>query len=307
MPGSGRRVWRDFREKRPTARVCQTTCCRRRSCDPGALDAAMGWRPSRLSRGISGYKFPALPIGCPARCATVRDPDEFEGQVHESFLAASLVLGDQRVETGEGLACPNADPVASVGALVISARDPEPWTWSLCRDAGSVRDASIACCAGPDYDHHPGGDDTDGAGRRAAADHGCLRSHRFDPAFVLGKRGDQKRLPSRGRDLLRRVPRSHPVLRQELRSDQRPRRRLGLAGWPGRPRGTTIPDPRAPNGAIYAFWDALVIDDQAGVWTHLDGGEPNRRYTVEWRDVTIKSARAAGSARRSCSVKTTYS
>ncbi|MBW4721505.1 hypothetical protein [Saccharothrix obliqua] len=50
-----------------------------------------------------------------------------------------------------------------------------------------------------------------------------------------------------------------------------------------------IPAPNRPNAAVYAFWDDLVVDDQAGVWTGTDGVAPNRRYIVEWRDVTLKS------------------
>ncbi|ALG07750.1 hypothetical protein AOZ06_13280 [Kibdelosporangium phytohabitans] len=63
---------------------------------------------------------------------------------------------------------------------------------------------------------------------------------------------------------------------------------LAFAGT-GAPGGA-IPAPAAPNGAIYAFWDDLVVDAQASVRTSADGAAPNRRYIVEWRDVTVKSA-----------------
>jgi subtilisin family serine protease len=63
---------------------------------------------------------------------------------------------------------------------------------------------------------------------------------------------------------------------------------LAFAGT-GAPGGT-IPSPAAPNGAIYAFWDDLVVDASASVRTSTDGAAPNRRYVVEWRNVTVKSA-----------------
>nr|CEL18797.1 Copper binding protein, plastocyanin/azurin family [Kibdelosporangium sp. MJ126-NF4]CTQ96350.1 Copper binding protein, plastocyanin/azurin family [Kibdelosporangium sp. MJ126-NF4] len=63
---------------------------------------------------------------------------------------------------------------------------------------------------------------------------------------------------------------------------------LAFAGT-GAPGGA-IPAPAAPNGAIYAFWDDLVVDAQASVRTSTDGAAPNRRYIVEWRNVTVKSA-----------------
>ncbi len=63
---------------------------------------------------------------------------------------------------------------------------------------------------------------------------------------------------------------------------------LAFAGT-GLPGGT-IPSPTAPNGAIYAFWDDLVVDASASVRTATDGAAPNRRFVVEWRNVTVKSA-----------------
>ncbi|MEV0675319.1 carboxypeptidase-like regulatory domain-containing protein [Actinosynnema sp. NPDC050436] len=59
------------------------------------------------------------------------------------------------------------------------------------------------------------------------------------------------------------------------------------AGYPQPPK--QIPSPNRPNAAVYAFWDDFVVDDQAGVWTGADGVAPNRRYIVEWRNVTLKS------------------
>jgi subtilisin family serine protease len=63
---------------------------------------------------------------------------------------------------------------------------------------------------------------------------------------------------------------------------------LAFAGT-GAPGGS-IPSPAAPNGAIYAFWDDLVVDASASVRTTTDGAAPNRRYVIEWRNVTVKSA-----------------
>ncbi|HEX9994805.1 MAG TPA: S8 family serine peptidase [Acidimicrobiales bacterium] len=46
-----------------------------------------------------------------------------------------------------------------------------------------------------------------------------------------------------------------------------------------------IPSPAAPNLAVYAFWDDLVVDDQASVRTETIGTAPDRRFVVEWRNV----------------------
>lgn len=43
----------------------------------------------------------------------------------------------------------------------------------------------------------------------------------------------------------------------------------------------------APVGPIYAYWDDLVIDEQASVWTGVTGGAPTRGFIVEWRNALI--------------------
>ncbi|RZU53329.1 subtilisin family serine protease [Krasilnikovia cinnamomea] len=48
-----------------------------------------------------------------------------------------------------------------------------------------------------------------------------------------------------------------------------------------------IPNTDEPNGAVYAFWDDLVVSDGATVRTGLTGTAPDRRFAVEWRDVWI--------------------
>jgi hypothetical protein len=45
-----------------------------------------------------------------------------------------------------------------------------------------------------------------------------------------------------------------------------------------------IPDPVAPNTAIYGFWDDLVVDPSGSVRTQVLGDAPNRRFVVEWRN-----------------------
>ncbi|MFI7541545.1 S8 family serine peptidase [Actinoplanes sp. NPDC049599] len=44
-----------------------------------------------------------------------------------------------------------------------------------------------------------------------------------------------------------------------------------------------VPDEPAPNAALYAFWDDLVIDEQAGVYTSATADA----FVVEWRNVTF--------------------
>ncbi|HEV8627572.1 MAG TPA: carboxypeptidase regulatory-like domain-containing protein, partial [Acidimicrobiia bacterium] len=48
-----------------------------------------------------------------------------------------------------------------------------------------------------------------------------------------------------------------------------------------------IPSPSTPNGAVYAFWDDLFVDGAASVRTELLGAEPNRRFVIEWDNVTF--------------------
>ncbi|MEV4702861.1 S8 family serine peptidase [Actinoplanes sp. NPDC049316] len=48
-----------------------------------------------------------------------------------------------------------------------------------------------------------------------------------------------------------------------------------------------IPSTDEPNGAVYAFWDDLVVSDGATVRTGLTGTAPDRRFAVEWRDAWI--------------------
>jgi hypothetical protein len=48
-----------------------------------------------------------------------------------------------------------------------------------------------------------------------------------------------------------------------------------------------IPDYWNPNAAIYAFWDDLVVDGSAGVYTTVQGSAPNRQFVVEWRNVAF--------------------
>ncbi len=46
-----------------------------------------------------------------------------------------------------------------------------------------------------------------------------------------------------------------------------------------------IPSVNAPNAAVYAFWDDLVVDASAAVRVRLVGSIPDRRLVVEWRNV----------------------
>jgi hypothetical protein len=48
-----------------------------------------------------------------------------------------------------------------------------------------------------------------------------------------------------------------------------------------------IPTAALPNAAVYAFWDDLMVDAAASVRTELLGAAPNRRFVIEWRNVTF--------------------
>jgi hypothetical protein len=52
-----------------------------------------------------------------------------------------------------------------------------------------------------------------------------------------------------------------------------------------------LPTAVAPNGAIYAFWDDLYLDNNASVRTELLGTAPNRRFVIEWRNATFYTNR----------------
>ncbi|GAB1646762.1 carboxypeptidase regulatory-like domain-containing protein [Krasilnikovia sp. MM14-A1259] len=43
----------------------------------------------------------------------------------------------------------------------------------------------------------------------------------------------------------------------------------------------------APAGAIYGFWDDWVVDSSAAIAVGTTGTAPNRRWTVEWRNVSM--------------------
>ena len=49
----------------------------------------------------------------------------------------------------------------------------------------------------------------------------------------------------------------------------------------------TIPGTGRPNGAIYPFWDDLVVDASASIRTELKGAAPNRRFVIEFRNVHV--------------------
>jgi hypothetical protein len=51
------------------------------------------------------------------------------------------------------------------------------------------------------------------------------------------------------------------------------------------PENREIQDYWEPDAAIYAFWDDLVVDASAGVYTAVQGAQPNRQFIIEWRNV----------------------
>ncbi|TMR09513.1 peptidase [Nonomuraea turkmeniaca] len=48
-----------------------------------------------------------------------------------------------------------------------------------------------------------------------------------------------------------------------------------------------LPSTGTPNNALYPYWDDLIVDAQAGVYTAVTGTAPHRVFVVEWRNVTF--------------------
>ncbi|MFC5824824.1 S8 family serine peptidase [Nonomuraea insulae] len=51
----------------------------------------------------------------------------------------------------------------------------------------------------------------------------------------------------------------------------------------------TLPTSGTPNNAIYPYWDDLIVDAQAGIYTAVTGTAPHRTFVVEWRNATFYS------------------
>ena len=50
---------------------------------------------------------------------------------------------------------------------------------------------------------------------------------------------------------------------------------------------TAIPNAAVPNAALYPFWDDLIVDAESSVRTRTVGTAPNRRFVIEWLNVTL--------------------
>ncbi|MEV0607022.1 PQQ-dependent sugar dehydrogenase [Polymorphospora rubra] len=51
------------------------------------------------------------------------------------------------------------------------------------------------------------------------------------------------------------------------------------------PTNAALPDPAAPNGGIYPFWDDLVVRADSTIRTEVVGAAPHRQFVVEWRNI----------------------
>ncbi|MDI6097289.1 S8 family serine peptidase [Actinoplanes sp. NEAU-A12] len=56
---------------------------------------------------------------------------------------------------------------------------------------------------------------------------------------------------------------------------------IGFASPTSAYQNTALPNSAEPNDAFYAFWDDLVVDEEAGVWTSAGADT----FVVEWRNV----------------------
>lgn len=52
----------------------------------------------------------------------------------------------------------------------------------------------------------------------------------------------------------------------------------------------SLPARGTPNGAVYGLWDDLYIEPDAGVYTATYGSAPERRFVIEWRDISFTEA-----------------
>lgn len=60
---------------------------------------------------------------------------------------------------------------------------------------------------------------------------------------------------------------------------------LGTNSGAAEPSNTDIPNPQAPNAAVYPYWDDLNPFDGGSVRIGTDGSSPSRRYIISWIDV----------------------
>ena len=51
----------------------------------------------------------------------------------------------------------------------------------------------------------------------------------------------------------------------------------------------SIPSAATPNGAIYAYWDDMIVDNASRVYTKVIGTAPRQKFVIEWRNVTYYS------------------
>ncbi|MFI7226594.1 S8 family serine peptidase [Nonomuraea angiospora] len=51
-----------------------------------------------------------------------------------------------------------------------------------------------------------------------------------------------------------------------------------------------LPTTTTPNNAVYPYWDDLIMDAQAGVYTGVTGTAPHRTFVVEWRNAAFYNA-----------------
>ncbi|MEU8088014.1 LamG-like jellyroll fold domain-containing protein [Micromonospora sp. NPDC049101] len=56
-------------------------------------------------------------------------------------------------------------------------------------------------------------------------------------------------------------------------------------GWVPAPAGSLPDQLHAPLAAVLPFWDNLMVDSSAGIWTGTTGSGEEQRFVVEWRDV----------------------
>ncbi|MFC4069246.1 S8 family serine peptidase [Actinoplanes subglobosus] len=242
------------------------------------------------SDGDGAYRFGRLPAGAYRIRVAVFGYDTFEQDVtitagDASVVDPALTAGPSGVVSGvvSGAGLPLSGAVVALTGTPVTVTTGADGRFSLAAPAGgyelTVRPLG-ACFAAETRSLTVSGDLTlDLALRQIADGYG----YRCTPATEDYRPGTD-RLPITGDDAVTEVALPFPVTHYGTARTRAWISTNGVIGFGAANafyQNTTLPDPTEPNDALYALWDDLVVDDQAGVWTASTADT----FVVEWRDV----------------------